>query len=126
MAANGLNAVRIPHTLPPRLLLDIAQKHGLRVMAGLSAEQFAGYLIDRKGAPDVEKLIRSKARDCAGHPALLCYARGNEIAAPVVRWLWAAGELKATSSACTGAVKAEDPDALVTYVNYPTTEIIPR
>ena len=87
MAANGLNAVRIPHTTPPRELLDIAQKHGLRVMVGLSAEQFAGYLIDRKGAPDIEKLIRNKARNCAGHPALLCYALGNEIAAPVVRWL---------------------------------------
>jgi hypothetical protein len=39
MAANGLNAVRIPHTMPPRSLLDIALKHGLRVMVGLSAEQ---------------------------------------------------------------------------------------
>ncbi|HEY6365869.1 MAG TPA: hypothetical protein VI585_13875, partial [Candidatus Binatia bacterium] len=29
MAANGLNAVRIPHTTPPRELLDIAQRHGL-------------------------------------------------------------------------------------------------
>jgi hypothetical protein len=47
MAANGLNAVRIPLTMPPRALLDIAQRHGLRVMVGLSAEQYAGYLIDR-------------------------------------------------------------------------------
>src|SRR5262249_45040337 len=45
MAANGLNAVRIPHTTPPRNLLNIAQRHGLRVMVGLSAEQYAGYLI---------------------------------------------------------------------------------
>ena len=123
MAANGLNAVRIPHTLPPRQLLDIAQKHGLRVMVGLSAEQFAGYLIDRKGAPDVEKLIRSKARDCARHPALLCYALGNEIAAPVVRWL-GRGRVESYLERLYWAVKAEDPDALVTYVNYPTTEYL--
>src|SRR5262245_3943671 len=38
MAANGINAVRIPHTTPPRALLDAAQRHGLRVMVGLGAE----------------------------------------------------------------------------------------
>ena len=39
MARAGFNAVRIPHTMPPRHLLDIAHRHGLRVMVGLSAEQ---------------------------------------------------------------------------------------
>src|SRR6266699_875349 len=37
MAANGINTVRIPHTMPPRSLLDIALEHGLYVMVGLSA-----------------------------------------------------------------------------------------
>ena len=123
MAANGLNAVRIPHTMPPRELLDIAQKHGLRVMVGLSAEQYAGFLIDRKDAPDVEELICSKVRSCAGHPALLCYALGNEISAPVVRWL-GRGRVESYLERLYRAVKAEDPDGLVTYVNYPTTEYL--
>ena len=83
MAAHGLNAVRIPHTMPPRALLDIAHTHGLRVMVGLSAEQYVGYLEDTKGAPNIEALVRDKVRTCAGHPALLCYALGNEIPAPV-------------------------------------------
>ncbi|HWP58459.1 MAG TPA: glycosyltransferase [Candidatus Acidoferrales bacterium] len=123
MAANGVNAVRIPHTMPPRQLLDIAGRHGLRVMAGLSAEQYVGYLIDRKGAPDIEKLVRAKVRSCAGHPALLCYALGNEIAAPVVRWL---GRRRVENylERLYWAVKEEDPTALVTYVNYPTTEYL--
>ena len=123
MAANGLNAVRIPHTTPRRELLDIAQKHGLRVMVGLSAEQYAGYLIDRKGAPDITEIIQNKARICAGHPALLCYALGNEITAPLVRWL-GRGRVEHYLEHLYGAVKAVDPDALVTYVNYPTTEYL--
>jgi hypothetical protein len=75
MAANGFNAVRIPHTVPPRHLLDVAFRHGLRVMLGLSAEQFVGYLIDRKQAPDIEQTVQSKVRAVTGHPALLCAAR---------------------------------------------------
>jgi len=41
MAASGINAVRIPHDAP-RAPLDLAAAHGLRVMVGLSAEQYVG------------------------------------------------------------------------------------
>src|SRR5437667_5152695 len=72
MAARGINTVRIPHTMPPHSLLDIARQHGLRVMVGLSAEQYLGLLIDgKKSLADIESLVRAKVRECAGHPALL-------------------------------------------------------
>ena len=43
MAGLGINTVRIPHPMPPRHLLNIAQRHALRVIVGLSAEQHVGY-----------------------------------------------------------------------------------
>ena len=124
MAANGINTVRIPHTMPPRTLLDIAQTHGLHVMVGLSAEQYVGFLIDRgKKRPDVGKLVRQKVRTVAGHPALLCYGLGNEIPASVARWL-GAKKIERYLRRLYDAVKAEDPEGIVTYVNYPSTEYL--
>jgi GT2 family glycosyltransferase len=123
MAANGLNAVRIPHTMPPRSLLDVAQEHGLRVMVGLSAEQYVGFLIDKKEAPDIEHCVRTSARACAGHPALLCYALGNEIPASLVRWL-GHRPVERYLERLYWIVKEADPEGLVTYVNYPTTEYL--
>ena len=125
MAANGINTVRIPHTMPPRALLDIAARHGMYVMVGLSAEQYVGYLIDRKKKEgrDTPDIVRRKVRAVAGHPALLCYAIGNEISAPVVRWL-GAKRVERYLRTIYHAIKAEDPEGLVTYVNYPTTEYL--
>ena len=123
MAAAGFNTVRIPHTAPPPHLLDIAQEQGLRVMIGLSAEQYIGYLIDKDKAPDLPKLIRERAAPCAGHPALLCYGLGNEIPSSLARWV---GRRKIESflKELYYTVKNQDPDGIVTYVNYPTTEYL--
>jgi GT2 family glycosyltransferase len=123
MAAHGINTVRIPHTTPPRALLDIAHAHGLKVMVGLSAEQYAGFLIDTTKAPDIAGEIRQRVRTCAGHPALLCYALGNEIPAQLVRWIGPA-RVERYLRELYDVVKAEDPEGLVTYVNYPTTEYL--
>lgn len=123
MAQLGINTVRIPHTMPPRSLLDTAQRHGLKVMAGLSAEQWVGYLIDGDLPRDFEERSRAAVRCCAGHPALLCYALGNEIPASQLRWLGCrrvAAYLRRLYRIC----KEEDPRALVTHVNYPTTEYL--
>ena len=124
MRAYGFNAVRIPHTTPPRSLLDAAQRNGLLVMVGLSAEQYLGFLIDRKKSlSEIETLVRSKVRDSAGHPALLCYALGNEIPASIARWL-GRQSIERYLEKLYRAVKAEDAASLVTYVNYPTTEYL--
>src|SRR5207245_1938123 len=71
----------------------------------------------------VEPLVRAKVPEWGGHPALLCYAIGNEIPSTVARWLGRRKIERYLKRLCH-AVKEEDPDGLVTYVNYPTTEYL--
>src|SRR5258706_5073161 len=86
MAESGINAVRIPHTMPPRSLLDAAYRHGLWVMVGLSAEQYLGFIIDKRRDVDPYCVVRDRVRQIAGHPALLAYSLGNEIPTQIARW----------------------------------------
>ena len=122
IAANGLNAVRT-YTVPPRWLLDIAQRHGLYVMVGLPWEQHVAFLEDRKRVRSIKERIRAGVSTCAGHPAVLCYVIGNEIPAPIVRW-YGRSRVEHLLEQLYHAAKAEDPEGLVTYVNYPSTEYL--
>lgn len=122
IAATGINCVRV-YTVPPRWLLDAAAENGLRVMLGLPWEQHITFLDSRKRIREILKRFRAGVRECAGHPALLAFAIGNEIPAPIVRWH---GHKKTERflRRLYEIVKSEDPSALVTYVNFPSTEYL--
>jgi O-antigen biosynthesis protein len=122
MREHGINTVRT-YTVPPRWLLDAAHRHGLRVMVGLPWEQHIAFLDERNRVRSIEAAVRAGVRTCAAHPAVLCYAIGNEIPASIVRW-HGASRIERFLQRLHRAVKAEDPGGLVTYVNYPTTEYL--
>ncbi|HEX8968245.1 MAG TPA: glycosyltransferase [Chloroflexota bacterium] len=122
MAANHVNTVRL-YDVPPTWLLDSAERHGLRVMVGLPWEQHVAFLDDTERAQDIEARVRAGVRACARHPAVMCYAVGNEIPASIVRW-YGAQRIERYLKRLHAVAKAEDPQALVTYVNYPTTEYL--
>jgi O-antigen biosynthesis protein len=122
MEANGVNAVRT-YTAPPARVLDAAERHGLRVLVGLGAERCIGYLNDARGGRRVEEIVRRSAELCAGHPAVLCYAVGNEIPAPIVRW-FGRRRIERVLARLASVVRRADPTALVTYANYPSTEYL--
>jgi GT2 family glycosyltransferase len=121
-AGNGINAVRT-YTVPPRWLLDIAQRHGLCVMIGLAWEQHVTFLDDRRRVHDIVARVGAAIRICSGHPAVLCYSVGNEIPASIVRW-FGRRRIERFIRRVYEVAKEEDPQALVTYVNFPTTEYL--
>ncbi|HWP32650.1 MAG TPA: glycosyltransferase [Solirubrobacterales bacterium] len=122
MTEIGVNSVRT-YSVPPRYLLDIAARHGLRVLVGLPWEQHVAFLGEPKLAGSIEQRVREGVRACAGHPALLAYAVGNEIPAPIVRW-HGRRRVEGFLRRLYEAAKDEDPGGLVTYVNFPTTEYL--
>lgn len=122
MAEQGFNAVRT-YTVPPRWLLDTAERFGLCVMVGLPWEQHIAFLDSPKQVEDIIRRVREGATQCAGHAALLFFAIGNEIPSSIVRY-YGARRIEAFLKRLYQTVKAVDPEALVSYVNYPTTEYL--
>jgi GT2 family glycosyltransferase len=122
ISAIGLNAIRT-YTVPPRWLLDAAWQNGLWVMVGLPWQQHVTFLDDDEVIASIEKQVRDGIRNCASHKAVLCYAIGNEIPASILRW-HGHGRVERLLKRLYRIAKAEDPEALVTYVNYPSTEYL--
>lgn len=122
MSRKGFNCIRT-YTVPPLYMLEIAKSLDLHLMVGLPWEQHVTFLDDPAQANDIIKRVKVYVQNCNAHPAILCYAIGNEIPAGIVRWH---GKKKIENflHRLYKAVKEEDPDSLVTYVNYPTTEYL--
>jgi len=122
MASSGVNVLRT-YTVPPWWLLDAASRQGLRVLVGIPWEQHVAFLDKRSTRRSIEAAVRDGVRACAGHTAVLGYTVGNEIPAPTVRW-YGRHRVERFIERLYRAAKEEDPEGLVTYVNYPTTEYL--
>jgi glycosyltransferase involved in cell wall biosynthesis len=100
--------------------MDLALRHGLKVMSDLPWTNHVAFLNEKK---KITRQVRNTARSIANHPALLCYSLGNEIPAPIVRY-YGKKRIESFLRNLYLNVKTEDPNSLVTYVNYPTTEYL--
>src|ERR1041385_2259605 len=122
MAENRINAVRT-YTVPPLWLLDLAVKYDLYVMVGLPWEQHIAFLENEQTSKAIEEKVRLGVRSCQRHPAIICYTIGNEIPTSIVRWC-GAERIEQFLKRLYRAAKVEHPEALFTYVNYPSTEYL--
>ena len=127
MADAGLNTVRT-YTLPPPELLDAAGELGLRVLVGLHYRDWREELVPGRAARrrilDAGRRAVDAAMDrCAGNPAVLAVAVGNEVPADVVR-VHGIGAVEDALSELVACVHAADPTTLATYCNFPSTEYL--
>ena len=118
----GANTLRT-FTPPPKWLLDRAAVHGLRVIAGIPWAQHIAFLDSRGTQAEIRKAIAQSASAGRGHPAVFAYLVGNEISPEIVRW-YGAKRVRNFLRELVDVVKATDPDALVSYANFPSTEYL--
>jgi glycosyltransferase involved in cell wall biosynthesis len=123
----GFNVVRT-YTLPPADLLDEAEARSLRVLVGLDFH-------DWRMEASADRAARRRIRDAAmkevertlglvhGRSCVFGVAVGNEIPVDLVR-LYGARHVEDVLGLMSDALHAGDPELLVTYANYPTTEYL--
>lgn len=127
MADAGFTVVRT-YTTPTDDLLEGARRNGLHVLAGVHYDDWR-YLIgagrrERAAmARAAEAEVRRQAGRLAGRDEVLAVVVGNEVPADAVRW-FGTRAVESVLGRLATAVHQADPDLLVTYANYPTSEYV--
>jgi glycosyltransferase involved in cell wall biosynthesis len=122
MAEAGINTVRV-FTVPPVWLLDAAERVGLKLLVGLPWSQHIAFLDSLETQELIRETVVAGVRECRRHPAIFAYLIGNEIPPDMVRW-HGAEPVRRFLKGLVACVKAEHPEALVSYANYPSTEYL--
>lgn len=128
MTAAGFTVVRT-YVEPRGEVLDSIAESGLRVMAGCFWPDWR-YLVgsgrrqQRAMARDARRTLRDAAERMRGRPEVLALCLANEVPADVIRWVGTDG-VAALIDELADEVRSVDPDRLVTYANYPSTEYLP-
>jgi GT2 family glycosyltransferase len=122
MAEMGANTLRV-FTPPPVWLLDLAAEAGLRVLAGIPWSQHIAFLDDRETAEQIVRSVAAAIAAIKGHRAILAYLIGNEVPPDIIRWHGRA-RVRAFLKRLYDAAKATDPDRLVAYANFPSSEYL--
>ncbi len=122
MSEAGINTVRV-FTVPPLWLLDSAYEAGLKVLVGLPWPQHITFLDSRTTQEKICDAVTTGVHACSRHPAIFAYLVGNEIPPDMIRW-HGAEPVRRFLRTLVALVKAEHPDALVSYANFPSTEYL--
>lgn len=128
MSDAGLTVLRT-YTPPPDDLIEIAGEWGMYVLAGVSYADWRHLLSPsrrelRQVAREARSVVRHEARRLREHDHVLALSVGNEVPADAIRW-FGTRRVADVLADLVDVVRQEDPERLVTYANYPTTEWLP-
>jgi glycosyltransferase involved in cell wall biosynthesis len=122
MREAGINAI-LAYTVPPPSLLDQAQAHGIRAIVTIPWMEYVCFLEEREFRREIRRQVKEGIASCRRHPAVLMYCVGKEIPPSIVRW-HGRRKVEVFLRELYQDAKDEDPDSLVTYTNFPTTEYL--
>jgi cellulose synthase/poly-beta-1,6-N-acetylglucosamine synthase-like glycosyltransferase len=122
IAELGANCVRT-FTPPPRWLLDLAASYGLRLIAGIPWQQHVCFMESSSARDEVRSAVARAVAASKDHPAVLAYFIGNEIPPDIVRW-YGPKRIQRFLRELYETAKSADPNALVSYANFPSTEYL--
>lgn len=122
MRAAGINAIRTYH-LPPERLLHAATEVNLAVFVDVPWPKHVCFLDSAEARREARQLVRSAAERGRSHPCVLAYSVGNEIPPNIVRW-HGARRVERFLAELADVARQADPDGLVTYASYPSTEYL--
>lgn len=123
MAGIGLNAVRNYHVPPWWLLEIVAEVPGFGVLVDIPWAKHLCFLDSRSAQREARHAIRRAVESCRDQAVVWAYSIGNEIPPDIVRWHGAA-RIERFLGELADVAKQADPQALITYANYPPTEYL--
>src|SRR5689334_22844226 len=122
MRGAGINAI-LTYTVPPVSMLDQAQEHGIRVIVNIPWQAYVCFLEEPGVRRNVRNEVEAAVESCRRHPAVLMYCVAKELPPPIVRW-HGARKVESFLKELYDVAKQKDPESLVTYTNFPTTEYL--
>jgi hypothetical protein len=118
----GANTIRLYH-VPPAGFRDLAAAFDLKLLVGIPWAQHVRFLETREDRQEVRRRVREAAVSMRGAGNLLALLVGNEISPQIVRW-YGPARIERFLRDLMNEVKDVDPDALVSYANFPMTEYL--
>ncbi len=122
MREAGINTI-LTYTIPPLSLLDEAQKQGIRVIVNIPWMEYACFLESSQTRREIRQQVRDGVASCGRHPAAMIFCVAKEIPPAIVRW-YGPKKVEAFLKELCQVAKEADPESLVTYTNFPTTEYL--
>ena len=122
MASWGANTLRL-FTAPPDWFLDLCGARGLSVVTGVAWTDHVDFLSSAASRREALHKVSDTARRLAQRREVVALMVGNEIQAPLVRWL-GPRRVQRFLESLIDAAHAAAPDLLVAYASYPSTEYL--
>ncbi len=122
MRQAGINTI-LTYTVPPLSLLDQAAENGLRVIVNVPWMSHVCFLDHAGARREIRQQVRQGIASCRRHQALSIYCVAKEIPPSIVRWYGRKKVERFLQDLCHVA-KDQDPDCLLSYTNFPTTEYL--